>query len=345
MRQSYRWLTVALVLCGAAAAAGGLALLATSRTADVDAETGKWLLTVSAGLVITGALSLAVKQIDQRRNDRESWHGVLNDLVAANQTVMLARLRLTSHRTAKSYHEQLEELMGARVELRRMNAIGMVIGDPTLRGHISAMREYLDALGREYEREYLAVARQQRLDELWLSDQMKAACTGAADPALPAALAEPTQAWRTLMDPTRFPRLARLLDPDVFPVDVFRTNYKLAKRCLEHHAGLASPDLTASAVGAAKLATRARTFVSAHPDVPPALRERISTAVRALERSLSGADLRTIDDAFVEVNHATAEAISVVYAAPTAVYTEHEIRVPTVPTVGVDGKATTVPTA
>jgi len=64
-----------------------------------------------------------------------------------------------------------------------------------------------------------------------------------------------------------------------------------------------------------------------------------------LERSLSGADLRTIDDAFVEVNHATAEAISVVYAAPTAVYTEHEIRVPTVPTVGVDGKATTVPTA
>jgi hypothetical protein len=87
-----------------------------------------------------------VKQIDQRRSEREAWHTVLNDLVAANQTVVLGRFRLEAHRSALTYQEQLAEFMGARVELRRICAIGIVIGDEQLLGQISAMRKYLDNL-------------------------------------------------------------------------------------------------------------------------------------------------------------------------------------------------------
>jgi hypothetical protein len=36
-----------------------------------------------------------------------------------------------------------------------------------------------------------------------------------------------------LTDISRFPRLAALLDEGAFPIDTFRTNYKLAKECLE----------------------------------------------------------------------------------------------------------------
>jgi hypothetical protein len=67
-----------------------LVLLHRSHTAGVDAEAGEWLLTVAAALVLTGAFSMVVKQIDQRRSERQAWHDILNDLVAANQKLILA---------------------------------------------------------------------------------------------------------------------------------------------------------------------------------------------------------------------------------------------------------------
>jgi hypothetical protein len=147
MRQPYRLLTVGLALCAVAAVVGALILLHRSHTVDVDAEVGKWLLTVAAALVLTGALSMVVKQIDQRRGEREAWHAILNDLVAVNQKVILARVRLQAHQSAKTYQEQLAEVMGARVEVRRIGAIDIVNKDALLSGQVTAMRVYLDALG------------------------------------------------------------------------------------------------------------------------------------------------------------------------------------------------------
>jgi hypothetical protein len=94
MRQPYRLLTLGLALCAVAALVGALILLNRSHTVDVDAQVGDWLLTVAAALVLTGALSMVVKQIDQRRSERQAWHDILNDLVAANQKLALARVRL-----------------------------------------------------------------------------------------------------------------------------------------------------------------------------------------------------------------------------------------------------------
>jgi len=77
-----------------------------SGTADFGAQAGQWLLTVAVAFAVTGALSLVVRQIDQRRSEREAWHAVLHDLVVANQKVEMARLRLLAHRSARSYQEQ-----------------------------------------------------------------------------------------------------------------------------------------------------------------------------------------------------------------------------------------------
>jgi hypothetical protein len=194
MRQPYRLLTIGLALGAVAALVGALVLLQRSHTVDVDAEVD-WLLTVAAALVLTGALSMVVKQIDQRRRERQAWHDILNNLVAANQKLILARVRLQAHRSAKTYQEQLAEVMAARVEVRRIGALDTVNRDRSLSDQITAMRQYLDDLGQEYAAGYLDVARQQRLDEVWLTSQMNAANGGGGGsaPELPDRLAGPTR--------------------------------------------------------------------------------------------------------------------------------------------------------
>lgn len=317
MRQPYRLLIVGLMVGAVAALAAALYFLLTSHTVDVHAEVGRWLLTVAAAFVLTGALSVVVKQIDERRSEREAWHTVLNDLVAANQTVTLARLRLEAHQSAKTYQEQLAELMRARVELRRICAIGIVIGGPPLRDHVDAMQWYLDALGFEYEKGYLRVARQQRLDELWLDDQMKAANSDGA-PELPDALAVPTEAWRLLKDPNRFPRLAALLDGDAYAIDTFRRNYKRAKACLEERAGFGRRSADDAVESAGRFSKRAMEFVTGHADLPDEARDCVATAVDKVERACQTKDPVAIEKATAELVKAAAHAIKAVYPESNA---------------------------
>jgi hypothetical protein len=78
LKLSFGLLSVLLLL--GAILAFALALIFLKRSHTIDAEVGKWLLTVAAAFVFTGALSLAVKAIDQRRSERQEWHGVLRDL-------------------------------------------------------------------------------------------------------------------------------------------------------------------------------------------------------------------------------------------------------------------------
>jgi hypothetical protein len=209
MRQPFRLLTIGSLVGAAGATVGALVLLYSSHKVDVGAEVGKWLLTVAAALVLTGALSMIVRDIDQRRSEREAWHAMLNDLVAANQTVALAQFRMSAYKSALMYEEQLGELMRARVELRRICVIGIVMQDAELWKLVKAMRRYLEGLGHECNEEYVRVARQQRLDELWLAEQMKAATAandGTGVPVLPDALGFSGEFWprfREGFGPTR----------------------------------------------------------------------------------------------------------------------------------------------
>jgi hypothetical protein len=321
-QQPYRWLSVGLMVCAVAAAGAALYFLLTAHTVDVHAEVGRWLLTVAVAFAVTGALSTIVKQIDQHRSEREAWHAVLNDLVAANQTVTLARVRLQAQRSAKTYQEQLAELLRARVELRGIEAIGLVMGEPPLRDHVDAMRAYLDALGFEYEDGYLRVARQQRLDELWLTDQMEAANTGTGPPELPPSLAEPTQAWLLLQDPKRFPRLAALLDDDAYSIDTFRTNYKRAKARLEVRAGFGSRSKDDAVESADRFCKDTKDFVlrdePRYPAVPDEARKDVMARVDDVEGVCRNGDRRAIDGATAELATAAARAVSAVYGGSSA---------------------------
>jgi hypothetical protein len=315
MRQPFRSLGIGLLAGAGAAIVLALIFLLTDHTVDVRAEVGKWLLTLAAAFVLTGALSMVVKQIDQRRSEREAWHTVLNDLIAANQTVMLARLRLRAQQSALTYREQLAEIMHARVELRRIYAIGIVIGDPTLRADIKGMRRYLDALGSEYETGYLCVARQQRLDELWLTDQMKVANANTCTPVLPARLAKPTVAWRLLQDRKQFPRLAALLDEDAFPIDTFRTSYKRAKARLEVHAGFENRSMEDSVESASKLCERTMNFVEHHADLPDYAKTRALAEVDKVQKACGEADRGDIVAARDKLAEVAADTIGALYFA------------------------------
>ena len=279
---------------------------------------GNWLLTVAAALVLTGALSMVVKQIDQRRSERQAWHDILNDLVAANQNLALARVRLQAHRSARTYQEQLAEVMAARVEMRRIGAIDIVNRDPSLTGWITAMKEYLDALGHEFAAGYLHAARQQRLDEVWLEEKMKAANQGGDAPELTGWLAEPTTAWRMLTDASRFPRLGALLDDQAHPIDTFRTNYKLAKERLEVQAGFGKPSAESAKNRARKLAIRAGKFARSHADVLGELGRRVDDSARRLEAAHDAGDPGAIQKETVNLGELTAEAVARVYREPEA---------------------------
>lgn len=316
MRQPYRLLTLGLALCAVAALVGALVLLHRSHTVDVDAEVGNWLLTVTAALVLTGALSMVVKQIDQRRSERQAWHGILNDLIAANQKLILARVRLQAHRSAKTYQEQLAEVMAARVEVRRIGALDIVNRDRSLSDQITVMRRYLDDLGQEYAAGYLTVARQQRLDEMWLTSQMNAANDGDGAPELPDRLADPTRAWLLLKDASQFPRLAALLDEGAFPIDTFRTNYKLAKERLEMHAGFGDPPLDSQRYRAEKLTQRAREFAGSHEERLGDLREQLGYSADQLDEARNAGDPHAIRIATAELGKKTAEAVDKVYPGP-----------------------------
>ena len=281
-RQPYRVLIIGLGLC--AAVAGAFVLLLRSNTADVDLEVGKWLLTVAVAFVFSGALTIVVKEIDQRRGKRQAWHGVLS---AAHHTVGMVRLYLAAEQSVLTYQAQLAEFVCARLELQRISRIDIVMADPPLCEHIEEMRRYLEALGSECQDGYLRVARQQRLDEVWLTcqmDQMKAVNDGADAPVLPARLAEPTKAWSMLMDKALFPRLAALLDDQAFQIDAFRINYKLAKRLLEIKTGFGNRSMDAWTFLAPKLPGRARNFIARHEhDLDAAVRDRVEEAASKVE--------------------------------------------------------------
>jgi hypothetical protein len=316
-REPYLLLIIGLGLCAIVAVVGAFILLLRSHTADFDLEVGKWLLTVAAALVFSGALTVGVKEIDQRSSKRQAWHSVLSDLGAVNHTVGMVRLYLAAERSVLTYQAQLVQIVRARLELQRISSVQIVMADTPLREHIDGMSGYLEALGGECEKGYLRVTRQQRLDEVWLTyqmDQMKAASDGADAPVLPDGLAEPTKAWDMLMDKARFPRFAALLDPYAFEIDTFRIHYRLAERLLEINTGFGDRSTDAWAFLAPKLAERATNFIVRHKDDLPAKdRERFEEAVSRVEVARKSGSAGEIEEATVALCKANWEAISCVF--------------------------------
>jgi hypothetical protein len=314
MRWLYSWFIIGFLLC-AAVLTLALGFILLNRSHMVDAEVGKWLLTVSAALVFTGGLAALANQIDQRRSERHAWHEVLRDLGAVNQTIAMVRFRLLSNQSAQTYQEQLPELVRARLEIRRIYAMEIVNEDKWLRPYITAMKEYVDDLGEECVTGHLRVARQQRLDEAWLTERMKVASSGSGAPELPCELACPTKAWRLLTDQSQFPRLVALLDDGAFKIDAFRTNYKLAKGYVETKAGFKARSTEALVSAAEKLVCRSEEFIDLHEvALRPKMLRRIQDEVGKVRKACTDQRRSDIEKGVASLGKAAADAICAVYS-------------------------------
>jgi hypothetical protein len=154
-----------LAILAILAAAGAVYLLNVGKPNDTPFEVGKWLLQLATALAVAGAVSAVVQEVENLRSQRAEWADLLHDVIQANATVLVARLLLAAHATAKTYSEQIKELIRVGATLRRIAAHPEVYKDSELRDSINQMIQYLIELFREYEERYLPVARQQRVDE------------------------------------------------------------------------------------------------------------------------------------------------------------------------------------
>lgn len=230
-------LVAALTVLSVVVFLAGVLVLNASQV-DVPAEVGKWLLTLGTALAVTGALSAAIKQRDERRARRSAWEARLNTVIAANHAVVVIRLMLRAHKTARTYRDQIAELIRVRSQLRTLHADGAVMMVAELHAAVKEMRGYLDAIGWEYEAGYLPVARQQLVDERRLTTAVQAAADKPPGTTLDEELIAPMPAWALLTDPARFPNLVAFLDDESFRASPYRTSYEDAKRLLEAQAGI-----------------------------------------------------------------------------------------------------------
>lgn len=232
-----------LAILAILAAAGAIVLLNLGEPNDTPTEVGKWLLQLATAFAVAGAVSAVIREVENLRAQRAAWANLLQDVIQANDTVLVARLLLAAHATAKTYSEQIQELIRVGATLRRIAAEPDVHKVPELRDAINRMYGYLARLALEYEDHYLPVTRQQRVDEERLKLLVQEAAKTPALEKLSAKkladeLREPMRAGQILKDAELFPNLAALRDGKEFEAGDFIAGYETAKRLLEKHAGI-----------------------------------------------------------------------------------------------------------
>ncbi|MCS7477991.1 hypothetical protein ACFFQW_48100 [Umezawaea endophytica] len=258
------WLAVVLGIACAAAAISGVAMVMNSD-GGAALEIGKLLMTLAVALAVGGVATVIIRVAEDARStqvriaeqarseslrdndldraEKAEWAELLRQVVEVDESLAAARQLILAHKTAKTYAEQYKSLLESRLTLRRVILDPLMANDTSkdLRAALRRMLDYLEALSSEYEREYLPVARQQRLDEECVTVLVRAlAETTPADRSSSALsqLYDPTQAWKMLEDRSRFPVLNGLLQPSKYRDGEFTTSYNEAKTILESHCGI-----------------------------------------------------------------------------------------------------------
>lgn len=231
-------LALVLGLTALTAAALGMFLVFQSAPDDAQRSIGGWLLQLALVFAGTGVVSIVVRHYELTRAQREAWLESLHELVGAHDEVQMAARLLSAHATAKTYGEQVMVLIRARATLRRLSSAPGVRDDETLHDSLVTMRKYLKYVVREYEAQYLPVARQQRLDEAALTHRFRkiAEASSGAFPLIPPELAQPLPAGAALQDRDRFPLLNEFRTD--FKESAFRGAYSVAKPIMARQAGL-----------------------------------------------------------------------------------------------------------
>src|SRR4051812_12386248 len=217
-------------------------ILVVQHHQDGWADIGKALLTLSVSLFIGGGVAAIVKVLDRVREDRSTWGRLLQSIVEVDQALAVARQLILAHRTAKTYSDQHARIVEARLVLRRVWDDPLVANDRNseqLRDHLDRMKQFVDGLGAEYQNDYLAIARQQRVDEEYLKDQVGRLAKhypGSAWPEDPAY--RPTRAWELLRsDGDGFDNLRQLIG-DRYAETGFVHAFLSLRPMLEERAGI-----------------------------------------------------------------------------------------------------------
>ena len=231
-------LAVYLGILASSVATLGIILLTSSAADDPLREVGKWLLQVALVFVGTGVVSVLIRESELSRARRESWADSLHELVGAHDEAQMAARLLSAHATAKTYANQIKVITSVRGTLRRLSSAPEVRNDKALHDALLAMRSYLKEIVKEYQGKYLAVARQQRLDEAMLDVRLKrlAESSQSTFPLLPDELAARLPAGQAIEDAQQFPRLNEFRIG--FKASAFRAAYEVAKPLMQKRAGI-----------------------------------------------------------------------------------------------------------
>ena len=188
-------LAVALGLIACLTAATGMILVMLSAVDDPMRDIGRWCLQLALVFAGTGVVGVVVRQYELVRARRDAWAEMLHQLVGAHDETQMAGRLLEAHATAKTYAEQITVLTNTRGTLRRLSSAPQVQDEETLRNALLTMRKYLKEVIKEYQAKYLAVARQQRLDEAVLTERFKrlAESQTTGVPQVPIELSKPLQ--------------------------------------------------------------------------------------------------------------------------------------------------------
>ncbi|GAA1778513.1 hypothetical protein GCM10009681_56720 [Luedemannella helvata] len=237
---------VLFLLALGSAVAGFVAIRYSVTSSGVSYEIGKWLLQLTTVFTGAGFITAVFRQVEITRAKRDAWMTTLQDLVVGQDALEGACMRLISNSNAETYADMIEKCRELRAMLRRIIALPEAYdrsGD--MRRHVQRMRQYLKPLIHEYERHYMHIQRQGRLDEKALEARLDE-LVKINQPVLTEDLLKWTSVGELLRDARQFPSLAACLqDFDEGEIQFMEDSeldsaYESVKRILQKNAGVES---------------------------------------------------------------------------------------------------------
>ncbi len=244
-----RWIVAGIIAGAAIAAVLGGVLLSQSK-ADVPGEWGRALVTLFVAILISGLLTFILSDYSQRQQqkadersrdqqqeadersrdqrqqaaDRERTLNWLRVLVGSNGRLQAARAILDAHKSAKTYSNQVRDMVEVREDLRTLKE-DLEAAMPEVADDLGKMHEYIDALGAEYSTNYSIMSWKQRLHEERVKRYLD------QDPLPEDPFEDPDDPWR-LLQGGHFPKLADFLRHGDLYDQHYRAPYQDAKRLL-----------------------------------------------------------------------------------------------------------------
>ncbi|HEY8997865.1 MAG TPA: hypothetical protein VIM60_08200 [Edaphobacter sp.] len=178
---SSEFLLMLLLVIGGSVA-GMIAALLTAMAGYKELSNMLWgaAVTLVFGSLLGGVVTLLIADFDRRRAKRAAQMdfigNVLSDLKSVNDRVDRARTLIRARKSAKTYGEEMLNLIDARVVLKNVERAlktdeRSAVIQPVLL-EVESMDGYLRSLLDEYEMEYKAISLQQSAFEVQLKEAL-----------------------------------------------------------------------------------------------------------------------------------------------------------------------------